>query len=81
MGDAAVADLSRPPADVNGKCFIDSAVLAEACVTDLAAAAAATIPSLISRRQAASISLPLEMAASSNPDAPRWCPADPPDHN
>jgi citronellol/citronellal dehydrogenase len=33
--DAAVEILSRPPADVNGKCFIDSAVLAEAGVTDL----------------------------------------------
>ena len=36
MGDAAVEVLSRPPADVNGKCFVDSAVLAEAGVTDLA---------------------------------------------
>ena len=36
MGDAAVEILSRPPTDVNGKCFIDSAVLAEAGVTDLA---------------------------------------------
>jgi citronellol/citronellal dehydrogenase len=35
MGDAAVEILSRPPADVNGKCFIDSAVLAESGVTDL----------------------------------------------
>ena len=35
MGDAAVEILSRPPADVNGKCFIDSAVLAEAGSTDL----------------------------------------------
>jgi len=35
MGDAAVEILSRPPADVNGKCFIDSAVLVEAGVTDL----------------------------------------------
>jgi len=35
MADAAVEILSRPPADVNGKCFIDSAVLAEAGVTDL----------------------------------------------
>jgi NAD(P)-dependent dehydrogenase (short-subunit alcohol dehydrogenase family) len=35
MGDAAVEILSRPPADVNGKCFIDSAVLAEGGVTDL----------------------------------------------
>ena len=35
MGDAAVEILSRPPADVNGKCFIDSAVLTEAGVTDL----------------------------------------------
>jgi NAD(P)-dependent dehydrogenase (short-subunit alcohol dehydrogenase family) len=35
MGDAAVEILSRPPGDVNGKCFIDSAVLAEAGVTDL----------------------------------------------
>ena len=35
MADAAVEILSRSPADVNGKCFIDSAVLAEAGVTDL----------------------------------------------
>lgn len=35
MADAAVEILSRPSADVNGKCFIDSAVLAEAGVTDL----------------------------------------------
>jgi citronellol/citronellal dehydrogenase len=35
MADAAAEILSRPPADVNGKCFIDSAVLAETGVTDL----------------------------------------------
>jgi citronellol/citronellal dehydrogenase len=35
MADAAVEIVSRPPSDVNGKCFIDSAVLAEAGVTDL----------------------------------------------
>jgi NAD(P)-dependent dehydrogenase (short-subunit alcohol dehydrogenase family) len=35
MGDAAVEILSRPSADVNGKCFVDSAVLAQAGVTDL----------------------------------------------
>jgi NAD(P)-dependent dehydrogenase (short-subunit alcohol dehydrogenase family) len=35
MADAAVEILARPPADVNGKCFIDSAVLAETGVTDL----------------------------------------------
>ena len=35
MADAAVEILSRPAADVNGKCFIDSAVLAETGVTDL----------------------------------------------
>jgi NAD(P)-dependent dehydrogenase (short-subunit alcohol dehydrogenase family) len=35
MADAAVELLSRPPADVTGKCFIDSAVLAETGVTDL----------------------------------------------
>ncbi|MFG1932373.1 SDR family oxidoreductase [Mycobacterium sp. NPDC048908] len=35
MADAAVEILSRPPASVNGKCFIDSAVLTEAGVTDL----------------------------------------------
>jgi NAD(P)-dependent dehydrogenase (short-subunit alcohol dehydrogenase family) len=35
MGDAAVEILSRAPGDVNGKCFIDSAALAEAGVTDL----------------------------------------------
>jgi NAD(P)-dependent dehydrogenase (short-subunit alcohol dehydrogenase family) len=35
MADAAVAILSRPAADVTGKCFIDSAVLAETGVTDL----------------------------------------------
>jgi citronellol/citronellal dehydrogenase len=33
--DAAVELLSRPPAEVNGKCFVDSAVLAERGVTDL----------------------------------------------
>jgi citronellol/citronellal dehydrogenase len=35
MADAAVEILSRPPAQVNGKCFVDSAVLAETGVTDL----------------------------------------------
>src|SRR5882757_7976918 len=35
MADAAVEILSRPPADVTGKCFVDSAVLAETGVTDL----------------------------------------------
>lgn len=35
MGDAAVEIFSRSAADVNGKCFIDSEVLAEAGVTDL----------------------------------------------
>jgi NAD(P)-dependent dehydrogenase (short-subunit alcohol dehydrogenase family) len=35
MGDAAVAILSQPPADVNGKTYIDSEVLAESGVTDL----------------------------------------------
>ncbi|OBF27521.1 short chain dehydrogenase [Mycobacterium sp. ACS1612] len=35
MGDAAVEILSRPPGKVNGRCFIDSAVLTEAGVTDL----------------------------------------------
>lgn len=35
MGDAAVEILSRPAAEVNGRCYIDSAVLAEAGVTDL----------------------------------------------
>ena len=35
MGDAAVEILSRPAAEVNGKCYIDSEVLAEAGVTDL----------------------------------------------
>src|SRR5689334_7051308 len=35
MAYAAVEILSRPPASVNGKCFIDSAVLTEAGVTDL----------------------------------------------
>jgi citronellol/citronellal dehydrogenase len=35
MADAAVEILSRPAADVNGKCFIDSAVLAETGDTDL----------------------------------------------
>jgi NAD(P)-dependent dehydrogenase (short-subunit alcohol dehydrogenase family) len=35
MADAAVEILSRTPADVNGKCFVDSAVLAETGVTDL----------------------------------------------
>jgi citronellol/citronellal dehydrogenase len=36
MADAAVEILSRPPAEVNGQCFIDAAVLAEAGITDLA---------------------------------------------
>jgi citronellol/citronellal dehydrogenase len=35
MADAAVEILSRPPVEVTGKCFIDSAVLAETGVTDL----------------------------------------------
>jgi len=35
MADAAVEILSRPPVDVNGKCFVDSAVLAETGLTDL----------------------------------------------
>lgn len=35
MADAAVEILSRPPAAVNGRCFIDSEVLTEAGVTDL----------------------------------------------
>jgi NAD(P)-dependent dehydrogenase (short-subunit alcohol dehydrogenase family) len=35
MGDAAAEILSRPAAEVNGTCFIDSAVLADAGVTDL----------------------------------------------
>jgi citronellol/citronellal dehydrogenase len=35
MADAAVEILSRPPEDVTGKCFIDSAVLAETGVTDV----------------------------------------------
>ncbi|MGV0718707.1 NAD(P)-dependent oxidoreductase [Mycolicibacterium sp. XJ662] len=36
MGDAAVEILSRPPTAVNGQCYIDSALLAEAGATDLA---------------------------------------------
>jgi len=35
MADAAVEILSRPAADVNGKCFIDAELLADAGVTDL----------------------------------------------
>ena len=35
MADAAVEILSRPAAEVNGKCYIDAEVLAEAGVTDL----------------------------------------------
>jgi citronellol/citronellal dehydrogenase len=35
MADAAVEILSRAPKDVNGQCFIDSAVLADSGVTDL----------------------------------------------
>ncbi|AFM18439.1 dehydrogenase of unknown specificity, short-chain alcohol dehydrogenase like protein [Mycolicibacterium chubuense NBB4] len=35
MGDAAAAILARPAADVNGRCYIDSDVLAEDGVTDL----------------------------------------------
>jgi citronellol/citronellal dehydrogenase len=36
MGDAAVEILSRPAAEVNGRCYIDSELLADAGVTDLA---------------------------------------------
>jgi citronellol/citronellal dehydrogenase len=35
MGDAAVEIFSRPPAEVNGQCYIDSQVLTEAGRTDL----------------------------------------------
>jgi len=35
MGDAAVEILSKPSAEVNGKCFIDADVLAAAGLTDL----------------------------------------------
>ena len=35
MGDAAVEIMSRPPAEVNGRCFIDADVLTSAGVTDL----------------------------------------------
>ncbi|MGV0849009.1 SDR family oxidoreductase [Mycolicibacterium phlei] len=35
MGDAAALILSRPAADVNGKCFIDADLLRESGVTDL----------------------------------------------
>jgi citronellol/citronellal dehydrogenase len=35
MGDAAVEIFSRPAAEVNGQCYIDSAVLADAGATDL----------------------------------------------
>lgn len=35
MGDAAALILSRPAADVNGECFIDSHLLLESGVTDL----------------------------------------------
>jgi NAD(P)-dependent dehydrogenase (short-subunit alcohol dehydrogenase family) len=35
MGDAAALILSRPAADVNGKCFIDADLLVESGVTDL----------------------------------------------
>jgi citronellol/citronellal dehydrogenase len=35
MGDAAVEVFSRPAAEVNGKCYIDSEILVESGVTDL----------------------------------------------
>jgi len=35
MSDAAVEILSRPAAEVNGRCYIDSAVLASSGITDL----------------------------------------------
>ena len=35
MGDSAALILSRPAADVNGKCFIDAELLVESGVTDL----------------------------------------------
>jgi NAD(P)-dependent dehydrogenase (short-subunit alcohol dehydrogenase family) len=35
MGDAAVEIFSRPAADVNGQCYIDSRLLTDSGVTDL----------------------------------------------
>jgi citronellol/citronellal dehydrogenase len=35
MGDAAVEIFSRPAAEVNGQCYIDSALLTDAGITDL----------------------------------------------
>ena len=35
MGDAAAEIFSRPPTEVNGQCYIDSALLADAGITDL----------------------------------------------
>ena len=35
MGDAAAEIFARPAAEVNGKCYIDSAILAESGVADL----------------------------------------------
>ncbi len=35
MGDAAVEILSRPPAEVNGQCYVDSALLRSAGVSEL----------------------------------------------
>ena len=46
MADAAVEILSRPAADVNGKCFIDSAYWQKAASPTCRATAAATIPIL-----------------------------------
>jgi citronellol/citronellal dehydrogenase len=35
MGDAAAEIFSRPAAEVNGKCYVDSAALVESGVTNL----------------------------------------------
>jgi NAD(P)-dependent dehydrogenase (short-subunit alcohol dehydrogenase family) len=46
MADAAVEILSRPAAQVNGQCFIDSEVLIESGVTDLSRYGGGTDPKL-----------------------------------
>ena len=67
MADAAVEIFSRPAAEVNGKCYIDSQVLAEAGVTDLSAYGGDD-PIAISSSTNHEHFFAARMAASSDPD-------------
>ena len=76
MADAAVEILTRPPAAVNGQCYIDSQVLTEAGDDRPVPLRGWRRPDTgYLRRQIMSISLLLEMASSSDPDRTAWSPA------